>query len=157
MQFAAQLKVIVVVGVIALLISLFSLLIIERTKRQSAESELDLVTDQYFLLTEANARQVMKINLLHKQGIKHIAELSAAQEKIDQLNDRLRSGSQRVLVKADCPAMSDTDTTRGVGNERAARLSQSAREDYIRLRRMMVDSVQQIKYLQNYIKYQCVN
>ncbi|WP_419640159.1 lysis system i-spanin subunit Rz [Vibrio anguillarum] len=63
----------------------------------------------------------------------------------------------RVYVKASCPKpVSDSATTGSVGNAGTPQLDEAAREDYLHFRRMIVDNERQVKYLQSYIKTQCM-
>ena len=157
MQASAYWKIIVAGVIAAIIASLTGLLAIERERRQSAELELSQVTSQRDSLIDLNNKQIAQIKLFDELGIKHAAELTSAQEEIDRLGDSLRTANSRLRVKAVCPAaVPDQSSAGSVGYETAARLSDTAREDYLHLRRMIVDNEQQIKYLQSYIKTQCV-
>ena len=88
---------------------------------------------------------------------KYTAVLSAAERRIDELSDSLAAGPKRVLVRAKCPSGSaETSTSGGVGNGGAAELGQAAREDYLRLKRGIAKQDAQIRYLQDYVKQQCL-
>ncbi|WP_254413736.1 lysis protein [Vibrio furnissii] len=156
MQVSAYWK-IIVAGVIAgIIASLTGLLAIEKERRQSAELELSQVTAQRDSLIDLNNKQIAQIKSFNEIGARHAEELTAAQEEIDNLRDRLSSGPERVYVKADCPAaMPDKPGAGSVGDATAARLTESAQQDYLRLRQMMAENLQQTKYLQDYIKTQC--
>ncbi|MBY7923729.1 lysis protein [Vibrio fluvialis] len=158
MQASAYWKIIVAGVIAAIIASLTGLFALERERRQSAELELSQVTAQRDSLIDLNNKQIAQIKSFNEIGARHAEELTAAQEEIDNLRDRLSSGPERVYVKADCPAaMPDKPGTGSVGYETAARLSDTAREDYLRLRRMMVDNLQQTRYLQDYIRTQCLS
>ncbi|MCG6366992.1 lysis protein [Vibrio fluvialis] len=108
-------------------------------------------------LIDLNNKQIAQIKSFDEIGARHAEELTAAQEEIDNLRDRLSSGPERVYAKADCPAaMPDKPGTGSVGYETAARLTEAAQQDYLRLRQMMAENLQQTKYLQDYIKTQCL-
>ena len=88
---------------------------------------------------------------------KYTADLSAAERRIDELSDSLAAGPKRVLVRAKCPSGSnEAITSGGVGDGGAAELGQTAREDYLRLKRGIAKQDAQIRYLQEYVKQQCL-
>lgn len=157
MQVSAYWK-IIVAGVIAgIIASLTGLLAIEKERRQSAELELSQVTAQRDSLIDLNNKQIAQIKSFNEIGTRHAEELTAAQEEIDNLRDRLSTSPERVYVKADCPAaMPDQSGAGSVGDATAARLTEAAQQDYLRLRQMMAENLQQTKYLQDYIKTQCL-
>jgi prophage endopeptidase len=157
MQASAYWKIIVAGVIAAIIASLTGLFAIERERRQSAELELSQVTAQRDSLIDLNNKQIAKIKSFNEIGARHAEELTAAQEEIDNLRDRLSSGPERVYVKADCPAaMPDKPGSGSVGNATAARLTEAAQQDYLRLRQMMAENLQQTKYLHDYIKTQCL-
>ena len=89
---------------------------------------------------------------------KYTADLSAAERRIDELSDSLAAGPKRVFVRAKCPSGSNEASTSGrVGNGGAAELGQAAREDYLRLKRGIAKQDAQIRYLQDYVKQQCLS
>jgi len=157
MQASAYWKIIVAGVIAAIIASLTGLFALERERRQSAELELSQVTAQRDSLIDLNNKQIAQIKSFNEIGAKHAEELTAAQEEIDNLRDRLSSGPERVYVKADCPAaMPDKPGAGSVGDATAARLTETAQQDYLRLRQMMAENLQQTKYLQDYIKTQCL-
>ncbi|ENM6576144.1 lysis protein [Vibrio fluvialis] len=157
MPTAAYWKVIVIGVIAAIIASLSGLFAIERERRQSAELELNQVVAQRNSLIELNNKQIAQIKTYNELGIKHAAELSAAQEEIDRLGASLRSANVRLRVKAVCPAsMPFTASARSMGDEVSPRLTEAAQQDYLRLQRMMAENLQQTKYLQDYIREQCL-
>lgn len=89
---------------------------------------------------------------------KYTADLSAAERRIDDLSADIAAGPKRVLVRAKCPSGSaETSTSGSVGDGRAAELGQTAREDYLRLRRGIAKQDAQIRYLQDYVRQQCLS
>ncbi|MBY7909953.1 lysis protein [Vibrio fluvialis] len=156
MQASAYWKIIVAGVIAAIIASLTGLFALERERRQSAELELSQVTAQRDSLIDLNNKQIAQIKSFNEIGARHAEELTAAQEEIDNLRNRLSSGPERVYVKADCPAaMPDKPSAGSVGDATAARLTEAAQQDYLRLRQMMAENLQQTKYLQDYIKTQC--
>lgn len=89
---------------------------------------------------------------------KYTADLSAAERRIDDLSADLAAGPKRVFVRAKCPGGSaETSTSGSVGDGGAAELGQAAREDYLRLRQGIAKQDAQIRYLQDYVKQQCLS
>ncbi|MGL4752203.1 MAG: lysis system i-spanin subunit Rz [Aeromonadaceae bacterium] len=89
---------------------------------------------------------------------KYTADLSAAERRIDELSADLAAGPKRVFVRAKCPSSSaETSTSGSVGDGGAAELGQAAREDYLRLKRGIAKQDAQIRYLQDYVKQQCLS
>lgn len=88
---------------------------------------------------------------------KYTADLSAAERRIDELSADIAAGPKRVFVRAKCPSgSSETGATGSMGNGGAAELGQAAREDYLRLKRGIAKQDAQIRYLQEYVKQQCL-
>lgn len=118
--------------------------------------------DNYQLLSSQFAEQVAinkdyksRIQSLHELDTIYTQELTNAKTEIDSLRDAVRSGTKRVYVRADCPK-AGTDTAESGSNEAAPRLSEATEQDYWRLRKMMVENLNQTLYLQDYIKTQCL-
>ena len=89
---------------------------------------------------------------------KYTADLSAAERRIDELSADIAAGPKRVFVRAKCPSGSaETSTSGSVGNGGTAELGQAAREDYLRLRRGIAKQDAQIRYLQDYVRQQCLS
>lgn len=89
---------------------------------------------------------------------KYTADLSAAERRIDELSADIAVGPKRVFVRAKCPSGSaETSTSGGVGDGGTAELGQAAREDYLRLKRGIARHDAQIRYLQDYVRQQCLS
>ncbi|MGL4516253.1 MAG: lysis system i-spanin subunit Rz [Shewanella sp.] len=89
---------------------------------------------------------------------KYTADLSSAERRIDELSADLAAGPKRVFVRATCPSSSSaTSTTSSVGNGGAAELAGVTRQDYLRLVRGIAKQDAQIRYLQDYVKQQCLS
>ncbi|MFG0473717.1 MULTISPECIES: lysis protein [Vibrio] len=136
--------------------TLSAALFVESSRAQIAESQLTSAKDEIQGYIAALHQQRVQIQSFNQLGEKHAAELSAAKEEIDRLSDSLSTGPKRVYVQADCPAVPETTSTRSVGDATAPRLGAAAEQDYLRLRRMMTENEQQTKYLQDYIRTQCL-
>ena len=89
---------------------------------------------------------------------KYTADLSAAERRIDELSADLAAGPKRVFVRAKCPSGStETSTSSSVGNGGAAELDEGAKQSYLRLVRGIAKQDAQIRYLQDYVKQQCLS
>lgn len=89
---------------------------------------------------------------------KYTADLSAAERRIDELSADIAVVPKRVFVRAKCPSGSaETSTSGGVGDGGTAELGQAAREDYLRLKRGIARHDAQIRYLQDYVRQQCLS
>ncbi|MBY3671881.1 lysis protein [Vibrio cholerae] len=133
----------------------------ERLKTQGdlavAVSERDNITLERDALLDVIHQQKGKIDEYSRLSKATADELKKAKDEVNSLGDTLRDQRKRLLVKASCPpAMPSADIAGSVGDAGTARLSDTAREDYLRLRMMMVENEKQTKYLQDYIKTQCI-
>ena len=136
---------------------LLSLLALQNEKLTNARKGLAQAEDKIAAYVESQELQKQRIEKLAEIGDQSAKELRDAHDEINRLADQLRAGPSRVFVKASCPEpMSDSTTAGRLGNAGSAQLSDTAREDYLHLRRMIVDNEQKIKYLQQYILTQCM-
>jgi len=88
---------------------------------------------------------------------KYTADLSAAERRIDELSDSIAAGPKRVFVRAKCPSGSAEASTSGsVGDGGTAELAGATRQDYLRLVRGIAKQDAQIRYLQDYVRQQCL-
>lgn len=89
---------------------------------------------------------------------KYTADLSAAERRIDDLSADIAAGPKRVFVRAKCPSGgAETSTSGSMGNGGAAELAGVTRQDYIHLVRGIAKQDAQIRYLQDYVKQQCLS
>ena len=89
---------------------------------------------------------------------KYTADLSAAERRIDELSDSLAAGPKRVFVRAKCPSGgTETGTTGSMGDGGTAELADATRQDYLRLVRGIAKQDAQIRYLQDYVRQQCLS
>ncbi|WP_195276246.1 lysis protein [Proteus mirabilis] len=119
------------------------------------KKENQSLTVQLSQQVEINKDYQARITRLNQLDIKYTQELASAKNEIDTLRDAVNSGSKRVYVKAECPAVTKNPTESG-SNEATARLNKAVEQDYLRLREMIVENEQQTLYLQNYIKTECL-
>lgn len=124
--------------------------------------KIDELKESNQSLTEQLSQQVginkdyqARITRLNQLDIRHSQELASAKNEIDNLRDAVSSGSKRVYIKAECPAVTKNPTESG-SNEATARLNKAVEQDYLRLREMIVENEQQTLYLQDYIKTECL-
>ncbi|OOQ51565.1 lysozyme [Proteus mirabilis] len=113
------------------------------------------LTVQLSQQVEINKDYQARITRLNQLDIRHSQELASAKNEINTLRDAVNSGSKRVYVKAECPAVTKNPTESG-SNEATARLNKAVEQDYLRLREMIVENEQQTLYLQNYINTECL-
>lgn len=141
---------------ILIVITLSALLYASYQNNQSLKNKLDTAELEIKGYKAAAEEQRRKIQSYNELGAKHTKELSDAKREIEDLNNSLRNGDSGVFVNASCPALSETDRARGEGYASSPRLGEPAREDYIRLRKMMIENQKQTLYLQDYIREQCL-
>jgi prophage endopeptidase len=105
--------------------------------------------------------QVIAINQQQTQ-IQHLAELDKihtdklANDKIeiDTLRADVAAGRRKLRIQATCP-VPETTSSGSVVDAGIPQLTESAKQDYYDLLRMMVENGQQTEYLQDYIKTEC--
>ncbi|MDU1382984.1 MAG: lysis protein [Proteus mirabilis] len=132
---------------------LFSMLSMKEVIELGKENKS--LTEQLSQQVEINKDYQARITRLNQLDIKYTQELASAKNEIDTLRDAVNSGSKRVYVKAECPAVTKNLTESG-SNEATARLNKAVEQDYLRLREMIVENEKQTLYLQNYIKTECL-
>ncbi|MDM3558747.1 lysis protein [Proteus vulgaris] len=123
---------------------------IDELKESNAE-----LTTQLSQQVEINKDYQSRITRLNQLDIRHSKELASARNEINTLRDAVNTGSKRVYVKAECPAVTKNPTESG-SDETTARLNKAVEQDYLRLREMIVENEQQTLYLQDYIKTECL-
>ncbi|HGN1894056.1 TPA: lysis protein [Proteus mirabilis] len=117
--------------------------------------DYNAATNQLSQQININKDYQARITRLNQLDIRHSQELASAKNEIDRLRDAVNSGSKRVYVKAECPAVTKNSTESG-SNEATARLNKAVEQDYLRLREMIVENEKQTLYLQDYIKTECL-
>ncbi|WIV89961.1 lysis protein [Proteus appendicitidis] len=116
--------------------------------------DYNTATTQLSQQVEINKDYQSRITRLNQLDIRYSQELASAKNEINTLRDAVSSGSKRVYIKAECPAVTKNSTESG-SNEASARLNKAVEQDYLRLREMIVENEQQTLYLQDYIKTEC--
>lgn len=117
--------------------------------------DYNTATTQLSQQIDINKDYQARITRLNQLDIRHSQELTSAKNEINTLRDAVSSGSKRVYVKAECPAVTKNSTESG-SNEPTARLNKAVEQDYLRLREMIVENEKQTLYLQDYIKTECL-
>ncbi|WP_243216441.1 lysis protein [Proteus mirabilis] len=118
--------------------------------------DYNTATNQLSQQININKDYQARITRLNQLDIRHSQELASAKNEINTLRDAVNSGSKRVYVKSECPAVTKNFTESG-SNEATARLNKAVEQDYLRLREMIVENEQQTLYLQNYINTECLS
>ncbi|AOM40187.1 lysis protein [Xenorhabdus hominickii] len=114
----------------------------------------DSQSDEIQQLTDRINDQNTHIDILHEQDAKRLKVLANAKSKIDQLSDDLRTNTQRVFVKAECPVR-ETSAPSGVDSSRPARLAKDAEQDYVRLLGELETLESQFLGLRDYVNTGC--
>lgn len=117
--------------------------------------DYNTATTQLSQQVEINKDYQARITRLNQLDIRHSQELASAKNEINTLRDAVSSGSKRVYVKAECPAVTKNPTESG-SDETTARLNKAVEQDYLRLREMIIENEQQTLYLQDYIRTECL-
>ncbi|WP_275355888.1 lysis protein [Xenorhabdus bovienii] len=101
-----------------------------------------------------NTNQQARIQHLAELETKHIRELDNAKSEIDTLRADVAAGRRKLRVQAICP-VSETTSSRSMGDAGTPQLTEAARQDYYDLLRMMAENERQTKYLQDYVNTEC--
>ncbi|EAN6152296.1 lysis protein [Salmonella enterica subsp. diarizonae] len=88
---------------------------------------------------------------------KYTKELADAKAENDALRRKLDNGG-RVLVKGKCPVSSSAETSSasGMGNDATVELSPVAGQNVLNIRAGIISDQEKLKYLQEYIRTQCL-
>lgn len=123
--------------------------------RDTAHQSGQLARRQVATITDINQRQ-QQLAALDKT---HTEALASAQHQIDDLQRDVDAGHQRLQLHANCPAMpaGKPSGTRSLGHAAGPALTADAERDYWRLRSGISTLTNQVIYLQDYIRQQCLN
>ncbi|WP_426578535.1 lysis protein [Xenorhabdus stockiae] len=125
--------------------------------RSDYKKQLSINSDQITeiqQLTDTIDYQSTHIDMLHELDNKHTQELANAKTEIDTLRADVAAGRRKLRIQATCPVREATSSSSVVDAENS-QLTESAKQDYYDLLRMMVENAQQTEYLQDYIKIEC--
>lgn len=88
---------------------------------------------------------------------KYTKELADAKAENDALRRKLDNGG-RVLVKGKCPVSSSAETSSasGMGNDATVELSPVAGRNVLGIRDGIISDQEKLKYLQDYVRTQCL-
>ncbi|HGJ5879485.1 MAG TPA: lysis protein [Arsenophonus nasoniae] len=140
----------IVVIIAALILSL----VFTHSRYQTVKQNYQTLKQQYHEQIEALKLQQRKIDSLHQLDIQHTEELNNAKAEITKLHDAVHAGTKRLRVNAVCRE-TKTTTAQSRYDEATPKFSEAARQDYFRLRKMIVENEKQTEYLQQYIRTQC--
>jgi len=122
--------------------------------RQTANESQKVVKQQAATITDINLRQ-QQLAALDKT---HMEALSAAESENDALRRQLAAGTRRMYVRAKCH-VSDTGTAAGsggMGDGAAVELSADSRRNVLDIRAGIISDQAKVRYLQQYIREQCL-
>ncbi|WGO83155.1 lysis protein [Arsenophonus apicola] len=140
----------IVVIIAALILSL----VFTHSRYQNVKQNYQTLKQQYQAQIEAVKLQQDKIDALQQIDIQQTEKLNNAKAELDKLHDAVDADTKRLRVNAVCRA-SKTTTAQSRYDETTPQLGEAARQDYFRLREMIVENEKQTEYLQHYIKTQC--
>lgn len=86
---------------------------------------------------------------------KYTGELADAKAKLEDLQHCVSSGKCGLHFNVRVPA-NGTSTTCSLGDASSSRLTEAAEQNYFTLRERIVTVTKQVRYLQDYIKEQCL-
>lgn len=143
------------IGVGACVVILLIYCLLLKNDRDNALSKLDIANQTitglniYINKTKEQLRVIRQIDNDYQERLKD------AQTENDKLRDDITNNTKRVYVKANC-AVSTNATTTSKPDATTTRLTEDARQDYLRLRLEIEQTKQQVTGLQNYIKSACL-
>ncbi|MBD2779895.1 lysis protein [Xenorhabdus szentirmaii] len=105
-------------------------------------------------LTDTINYQNTHIGMLHELDAKHMEKLANDKIEIDALRADVAAARRKLRIKAICPVR-ETIPSGSMGDAGTPQLTEAARQDYFRLREMMVENERQTQYLQDYVKTEC--
>ncbi|PHM52496.1 lysis protein [Xenorhabdus sp. KK7.4] len=139
------------IGALALLSTLLSLTYWQYQKKSKDYTELN---ERYQAQLTAINKQQEQIKHLAELDKTHTQELANAKTEINTLRADVAAGRRKLRIKASCP-VSETASSGSVGDAGTPQLTESAKQDYYDLLRMMAENRQQTEYLQDYINTEC--
>ncbi|MDR5610062.1 MULTISPECIES: lysis protein [unclassified Arsenophonus] len=140
--------------VVVIIAGLILALVFNNSRYQDVKQNYQTLKQQYHAQLEAVKLQQDKLDALQKIDIQQTEKLNNAKAQITKLNDAERAGAKRLRVNAVCRT-SKTAPSQSRYDEATPQLREAARQDYFRLRAMIVENERQTEYLQRYIKTQC--
>lgn len=141
---------------LVMIIGLVISLVLINSRYQTVKQNYQTLTQQYQTQIEAMKLQKQKLEALHQLDIQYTDELTHAKAELAKLHDAVGDGNKRLHINAVCPTPKAVTAKIGY-DEATAQLSETAREHYFHLRKMMIENEKQTEYLQQYINTQCLS
>ncbi|WP_051690849.1 lysis protein [Photorhabdus australis] len=125
--------------------------VVWRDKAQQAEK---MARQQAAILTEMNMRQ-KQLTELDRQ---HMEKLNNAESENNTLRTQLATGTHRMYVAGKCPVSgaSESTTARRVGHDASIELATDAGQNILAVREGIIRDQQKLKYLQEYVRTECL-
>ncbi|PHM64675.1 lysis protein [Xenorhabdus sp. KJ12.1] len=123
----------------------------EYQNKAEAYTSLKLQYDKQVI---AIGKQQERLEQLAKLDEIYIEKLANAKTEIDTLRADVAAGRRKLRIQASCP-VSETASSGSVGDAGTPQLTESAKQNYYDLLRMMAENRQQTEYLQDYINTEC--
>lgn len=122
--------------------------------RTTAQSAQEVTRRQAATITDMNQRQ-QQLAALDQS---HTEALNAAESQNDNLRRQLAAGTRRMYVKGKCPVSGTGKSSGpgGVGNAATVELFAGAGQNVLDIRAGIISDQQKLKYLQDYIRQQCL-
>ncbi|KAA5923454.1 MULTISPECIES: lysis protein [Pantoea] len=122
--------------------------------RTTARQSQQLAKRQATTITDMTQRQ-QQLTALDKT---HTEALSAAESENDALRRQLAAGTRRMYVHAKCPVSGTGTTTAASGlvNGAAVELATDSRRNILDIRAGIIRDREKLKYLQDYVRTQCL-
>lgn len=121
----------------------------EYKKQRDEKTQALILADATITDMTARQRDVAALDA------KYTKELADAKATIDELERDVATGKRRLQLNARCPT-NGTTSAGSMGDATSPRLTDSAQRDYFTLRERIVTVTNQVGYLQDYIKEQCL-
>ncbi|WGM00922.1 lysis protein [Arsenophonus nasoniae] len=142
------------VFIVVIIAGLILALVFNDSRYQTIKQNYQTLKQQYRSQIEVGKWYQQELEDLHQLDIQHTEELNNAKKEMAKLYDAVRTGNKRLRVKT-LRETPQTAPPKSRYDETTPQLSEAAREDYFRLREMIVENEKQTEYLQRYIKTQC--
>ena len=138
---------------IVLIALLVMTVLVQHSKNEVLRVKLN-TAEQLVISSQSTIDNMQEQNeKMAQQYVKQQKEYENAQSKISDLERDLLSGSKRLRINATChSSMSSKSSTASVDDERTAKPTRDAEQNYIRLRQQITLITAQTKGLQSYIE-----
>lgn len=145
-----SLVVLVLTGALAFLVNRYRENAIEYKKQRDEKTQALSLANATITDMQVRQRDVAALDA------KYTKELADAKAENDALQRKLDNGG-RVLVKGKCPVQDYTTSTGSVGDAGTVELSDVAGRNVLSIRAGIIRDQKALKYLQDYIRAQCLN